>query len=672
MLVTEQNQYLAMFSSKSEEERLQGLKGLGQSGIENHLPQLYQALGDEAWRIRKESAELFLALPEAGHLSGEIIELLHSQDNAGLRNTAVDILVRLGRQALPFLLEELSCPDHDVRKFVLDILGEIAAPESIEPMINSLGDIDSNVRAAAAENLGKMKVVDAVPRLLQTMSDSDLMSRFTILEALAQIGAEVPVAELLPYRGEKLLRQALFDCLGHVGNGDAIPVLFEGLTDSMRNVREAATLAMERISKRSSSDIALALTQKDDPEVAKVLAEQLESRRPEVRRAAVHLLGWAGNEQTAAALLPLVGDEELSREAAAALISIGRDSACSLTSLWPGSDAQTRSYLAYILGEAGCVECQPLLLEALQQPSAELQQAAAHALGRLGGAGSPRAIAGCLAICDLEIIDTLVQSLILLSSRFPEEVLESIRILLEGDKEEVRTQAVNVIAHLPAVEVDEMLDMAIRDVSAPVRSAAVRACEGRLSEGLWESLLITLTDEDSDVRRLATDVIGGSGKAEACDALQLALQDDDIWVRSSTVRSLGRIGSPEAVDLIRNALSDPIGLVVIAALDTLWDLNPETAYSDLVDALAHQDEAVVNAALKQLTYSGRTEWALQQGETLLNHRNWEVRLAASRALVELVPDAALVLFEARLPIEGEGIVQQQLTELIEALRAMQG
>jgi HEAT repeat protein len=648
------------------------LKGLSRFGIEQFLPQLYQSLGDESWRIRKEAAEFFLALPGAGSLAGEIIELLHSQDNAGLRNTAVDILVRLGRQAVPFLLEELSCPDHDVRKFVLDILGAIAAPDSVGPMIECLADEDSNVRAAAAENLGLMKEVEAVPRLLQTMGDADLMSRFTILEALAQIGAEVPVAALLPYRGEKLLRQAMFDCLGHVGNGDAIPVLIEGLTDSMRNVREAATLALGRIANRSSSEIALALTERDDPAVAEVLAQQLESRRPEVRRAAVHLLGWAGNEKTAAALLPLVGDEELSREAAAALIAIGRDSACTLTRLWPDADTATRSYLAYILGEAGCVESQPLLLNALQQQSSEVQQAAAHALGRLGGAESPRAIAGCLATCDLEIMDTLVQSLILLSTRFPDEVLASVRILLEGEREEVRTQAVNVLAQLTAGEVDAMLDMAIRDVSSTVRSAAVRACEGRFSEGLWQSLLIALTDEESDVRRLATDVIGGSGKPEACDALQLAMQDDDIWVRSSAVRSLGRISSPEAIVLIRQALGDPVGLVVISALETLWETNPEDAYGEMVAALGHQDEEVVNAALKQLTYSGRIEWIKEQGGMLLNHHHWEVRLAVSRALVELAPETALPLFEARLPVEGEDLVQQQLTELIEALRAMQG
>lgn len=140
-----------------EEERLQALKSLARSEGGPDPQLLYQALGDQSWRIRKEAAEIFLSLPRAGDLAGEVIELLHSQDNAGLRNTAVEILVSLGRRATPFLLEELTCSDHDVRKFVLDILGEIRDPESVLAMVGALCDPDGNVRAAAAENLGKIE-----------------------------------------------------------------------------------------------------------------------------------------------------------------------------------------------------------------------------------------------------------------------------------------------------------------------------------------------------------------------------------------------------------------------------------------------------------------------------------------------------------------------------------
>lgn len=247
--------FLDMLESPEEEVRLQGLKGLTAGGATPYLRKVYAALGDASWRVRKEAAEIFLSLPRAGDLAGEIVELLHAQDNAGLRNTAVEILVRLGEPALPFLLEELSCGDHDVRKFVLDVLGDIGNESCILPMIGALEDSDGNVRAAAAENLGKLRATQAVDSLVGALAVPDLLLRFTILEALGAIGAEVPVARLLVLRDEQLLRKALFDCLGRVGGEEAITVLVEGLEDKMRNVREAAALGLFRIGARCEESL---------------------------------------------------------------------------------------------------------------------------------------------------------------------------------------------------------------------------------------------------------------------------------------------------------------------------------------------------------------------------------------------------------------------------------
>jgi len=670
--MAEEQKFIDLCSSAGEEERLQGLKGLARLGIERFLPQLYKALGDDSWRLRKEAADLFLALPGSGDLAGEIIELLHSQDNAGLRNTAVDILGRLGRSALPHLLDELSCPDHDVRKFALDILGAIRAEEAIPGMLECLADSDSNVRAAAAENLGRMQVPVAVPDLLKAMVDADLMLRFTILEALAQIGAEVPVPELLAYSEEKLLRQALFDCLGHVGNASALPVLVEGLSDSMRNVREAACLALQRIAQRHAEAVQQALVDLRDDALGDALAEQLQSRRLEVRRGAIQLLGWCNNARTAAHLLPLLGEEDLSRDAARALISIGAESSCSLMELWPSADARTRSYLAYILGEARCSGCEDLLLEGLKDPLADLRQAAAHALGLVGGDGCPEALAAALVDSEPEVGGTLVQALSQVAIRSPRQVLSAVKGLMESPEETVRSQAVSILGSLRDPEVDDLLAMALKDVAADVRGAAIRACEGRESERQWEALLLALTDEESEVRRLAVEVIGNSGREEAGTALKLAMQDDDIWVRSASIRALVHSGLNESVALLTQALTDKVGLVVIAALEALWEIAPDKAYPESVALLAHPDEEVVNAALKQLTYAGRTEWISETGEGLLNHGNWEVRLAAARALAELDPAAALIILENRLPVEGEDLVRQQIRELIEALRASRG
>ena len=114
-------------NSPDEESRLQGLHDLTSCDVSEALPLIFAAFGDESWRVRKQAIDLFMSMPISRELIGEVIELLHAEENAGLRNAAVEILTRMGRHSVPMLLDQVNCPDHDVRKFIVDILaGELA------------------------------------------------------------------------------------------------------------------------------------------------------------------------------------------------------------------------------------------------------------------------------------------------------------------------------------------------------------------------------------------------------------------------------------------------------------------------------------------------------------------------------------------------------------------
>src|SRR6185369_13873135 len=81
---------------------------------------------------------------------------------------------------------------------------------------------------------------------------TDIWLRFTILEALCRIGKPVPVAVIAPMAGDNLLKKAVFDCLGTIGDGDAVPLLLEGLKERVRNAREAAAVALMKFRERLS------------------------------------------------------------------------------------------------------------------------------------------------------------------------------------------------------------------------------------------------------------------------------------------------------------------------------------------------------------------------------------------------------------------------------------
>jgi HEAT repeat protein len=661
-----------MLQSPVEEERLLGLRKLACSGAEPSLHLVLQALGDESWRVRKEAVEVYLSLPLAAEMAGEVIELLHAQENAGLRNAAAEILVRLGLPAVPMLLEEIACGDPDVRKFVLDIVGEIGEGVNAAALVRALDDVDENVRAAAAENLGKLKAAEAVPALLDTLERADLWFRFTILEALAQIGEPVSVARLLPLGRERLLRKALFDCFGRIGSPEAFPSLLEGLTDEMRNVREAAAIAVDLIAERFPEETSPQLTALSGTPGAAAVAGLLQSSDAAARLAAVHLLRRIADGRFAVRLLELFAADELREEAAAALIALGATAVCSLIELWPGADCRTRTCLAYVIGESHCLEGAEMLASGLAEAEVELRMVCARALGQLGQPISLVGLVAALRDPAEEVREAAAWALGRLGERRCAETVAALRPLLDGEDPELRMHGVSVLGQLDGAESDRLLAFALKDESPLVRRAAVRAFEGRSNGAELPALILALTDEDAEVRRLAAEALGTSGDRQAAQALELALTDEDLWVRASAVRALGKLAGANAVVQVSNSLGDPVGLVAIAALETLCQLDSALAYPALLQALEHSDEEVVITALQHLAVTGRREWLGDAAEALINHRHWEVRSTFVRTLASLEGADCCALLEGRLLVEGEDVVRQQIQELLTALRDVEG
>jgi HEAT repeat protein len=654
----------SLLSSESEEQRLKALRALDL--LQGDSPQwLLSALGDESWRLRKEATEIFLSLPNASCLVGEVVELLHSEDNAGLRNAAVEILVRLGSPALPCLIEELSCNDHDVRKFALDILGAIGDPFCIAAMQKSLHDSDANVRAAAAENLGRLRAAEAIPALLGAMGQPDLMLRFAILDALARIGAPIPLAPLLPFYEDKLLRKALIESFGQLGDEEAIPLLLKALGDELRKVREASAVALLRIEQRYPGTVVSQLQALAGLQPLDNIALLLESSDRMVRRAAFQLLQWLQALQLVPKLLPFLAVEEDREDVLAVLVSMARHHPEPLMTHWPQADTITRTCLAYIFGEARCAGALPLLVAALAADDGELPAVAAQALGRLGAPAAIPPLALCLSTTDDDLRQASRLALVYLARSLATEVVQHVRPVLEKGMAAARVAAVQVIGSLPGGEGAASLALAIKDESAPVRAAAIRAIGPWLTSDELTPVVLSLTDEDADVRRIAAEVLGGCGDGQAVAPLSLTLLDEDLWVRAASVRALGRL--PGGLRGVSAALTDPVGLVCIAALETLCEANDDAAFAALLAAIDHPDEEVVKTALRLLANRPRQDW-LPQGGRLLDHPHREVRMTIARLLVEAGADRSAALLENRLAIEGDELVRGHLVELLALFR----
>src|ERR1019366_7919978 len=121
--IVEKEELLAeQLRSADEETRRLAVVGLSGYPVDKTKDYLFAALGDVSWRVRKEAVDALLASNVSADIIEEFVLLLES-DNAGLRNSAVESLERLGVRALPVLCRHVADDDHDVRKFVIDILG---------------------------------------------------------------------------------------------------------------------------------------------------------------------------------------------------------------------------------------------------------------------------------------------------------------------------------------------------------------------------------------------------------------------------------------------------------------------------------------------------------------------------------------------------------------------
>lgn len=655
-------------NSSDEEVRLQGVRDLAACGNVDALDLVVKAFGDDSWRVRKEAIDLFLKLPASREMVAEIIELLHAEENAGLRNAAVEILTRMGRETVPMLLDHADCLDHDVRKFIIDILGDIADPVAIPSLINGLEDEDSNVRAAAAENLGKLKAAEAVPALLKAMHFPDLLLQFTILDALSRLSAPVPLKALLAYKDEKLLRKALVDCLGKAGDASAVSELVAALKDPMRNVREAATLALMEIFDRYPEEVRQQLGEVEQGPYTAIVSGYLDDEYNDIlKRASIRILGWLGAADAVPPLLKLLEYESLQQEAMTALVDIGSANPQALIDTWPSVAGNQRAYLAYLLGESGCVDGLSLLQQGLHDDDTQMVRMAAYALGKLGAVSMLPDLVECLQSESSEVRDATAQALISLGQSFSSETFTALRPVLSHSDSVQRMFAVTVMRELDNPAVLEALGMAIKDPSAEVRRAAVKVFERYDVGDHISTLLLSLTDEDADVRRTVVEILAACDDEAALDGLQLALQDEDLWVRSSAVRGLGRIAGNRSRALVEQALTDPVGLVSIAALETMATIAGADATPQMIAALDHPDEEVVTTAMNLLTQYSATEWLQSHADRLINHPFWAVRAQIARSSVEVLGVEAKQLLENRLVIETEEVVRQQLTSLLDSL-----
>ncbi len=193
-----------------------------------------------------------------------------------------------------FLIKSLRNEDPKVRTDTAKVLGEMQAPEAVEPLITALQDSEPIVRVAMAEALGKLQDSRAVKPLITALQDSNPTVKAAMAEALGKLQDSRAVEPLITALQDHKpsVRLTVAKVLGELHDSRAVEPLITALQDPEDVVRFAAAGALGQLNDpRAIEPLIVAASDKGFPRHNAVIALgeigfQLEDRTMQTRIAA--------------------------------------------------------------------------------------------------------------------------------------------------------------------------------------------------------------------------------------------------------------------------------------------------------------------------------------------------------------------------------------------------
>ncbi len=566
---------------------------------------LFTSIGDLDWRVRKTAVDSLLRYKQYDGFFERVYVALESDENAGLRNAAVEIITKLGNTAVNNITDFLSRANYEVKKFLLDALGDIKNINSVGAVAQFLNDEDENVRSSAAETLGKIKDKSSTKYLVEVLSRDELQLQFCALEALVNIAEPIAIDNVIPLINNRILRKAVFEVLGQSKDEHAVKFLVDGIHDNSKASREAAFKAIVNIYKTIDDPtvrghIIELLSKISSPWLIKKISASLGSSHPKVKKSVITMLGFLQAVDSIPELLD-VGDDDNIRECIFdSIIYMGLMCSDKIREEFMSRGDRDRCFLARLMGAIKDHNSEKILADSLKDRFGHLRSSAAISLAQLNQPESIDVIFPILNDQYEDVQNSALEALTMLAKSYPEEIRETIKRYLGADDDQLKINIITLIGRIGAKEDIEHLDLALRDGNPDVRTAAVYAI-GEINV-LAESkhLILTLTDESDKVRLATSKVLGNMYSEESFKALLTTLYDSNDWVKVNGMRSLARLNAFDAIEPVARFLEHDNPLLVINAIESLRELAAPNLHEYLSALLSHDDNEVVKTAVSIL------------------------------------------------------------------------
>ncbi|MDD2853610.1 MAG: HEAT repeat domain-containing protein [Desulfuromonadaceae bacterium] len=597
------------FQSSDEEVRRSTLHSLRHALLNDVQETIFSAMGDENWRVRKEAVETYIYLKPDLRSIEQLLKLLRNEDNAGLRNSAAEALIRLGAQCAEPLLSMVQDIDADLRKSIIDIMGAIGEPVFFTALLVALQDPAVNVASAAAEQLGALGDAEAAEYLMKAIVERDeVLFRFSALGSLGALGKQMSIpAALLNLAEQELFKKAVFDCLGSIADESSYKLLLDGFSCRQKNCRAAAVKALYRVYERSpavsQATIRESLQLLKENDIITGLLELFNSKDMLLTEALLWTSVVTKDNRFIPMLIEGYADERTASSAFAALKNFGRDAVQEIDSRFATLGDCGRSGLCRLISECGYSQFNDVIQKGLRDSSAQVRVSAAFAVGKLGLITMIPELVLLVDDPDLYVFAAAVGSLQSLAIISRAKILTEVGRFCSSEKVQQRKAAALLCSSLG--ELNRLL-LLIKDEDSKVRSAAVTALGKCRMEGSGSALALSLTDEDPEVRIAAADALGMLLDPTIIGVLEHALNDEDVWVQSAVLAALAKIDPARALAVITSLCADAGGLLLITSLKILQEIGGPESENIIRRYLQNDDQDVARqaaASLKKCTTS---------------------------------------------------------------------
>lgn len=640
------------------EVRRKGILDLRGKSSEVAVPLLLRAMEDTSWRVRKTASEILAEEYPLERYVGGLMRLLSLEDNAGARNSSMETLVKLGKKVTSFLMEAFDTPNKDMRKFIIDIIGEVKDRKALPLLLKALKDNDDNVRASAVEHLGRMGDPSVVDALIEILKSGDLWTAFPAADALGRIGDRKAIPALVSALSVKALREPVLKGLGHLSAPETLEQIVPFLMDSSKTIQEEAIRTLGTFYHKGvpADLICETMSRLCGPDVIDRLVAHAWSKKTDVRVTAILLMGLMQDERALGPLLDLYTEESLVQDVKRALIFIGKSKPESLLPLFETDNQYQKRFITEVAVHVASPLYYPVFERFLAEDDGHVRASAATGLSGLRDKKAVHPIKNLLSDPYEDVQEAAVAALSNLRDGI--NVEEFIGCLKDKNRS-LRRNAALLLGAIAAEASVSALGFTLKDEDVTVRLAVVEALSSLKTDESVRYLVFALTDENPDIRASSALSLGAIGGSRVLEPLILLLSDSDDTVRVSAIRSLGMVGERKAVKSLIDILSDHNGFVVTTAMESLGKLGGDEAKEALTGMLASDDREIRRTAVRSLShFDGIEEMILP----FLNDPDWATRAAAVGVLGRRATERARAEVEKLFDREEDPAVIREIEE----------